>query len=144
MDKNFKIERDQKLYSIAENRINFMLNRLKLAEIINNSQILRKNGKEYKDFEQFIWWETWIGKQIISPEQLQKFISWETDEITIKISRWQRNYTDIVYTASGKKLTTRLKSGEWKWSVYLNPQWYTIKTEDKTWNIILDPKEERE
>ena len=144
MDKNFKIERDEKLYGMAENRINFMLNRLKLAEIINNSQILRKNGKEYKDFEQFIWWETWIGKQIISPEQLQKFISWETDEITIKISRWQRNYTDIVYTASGKKLTTRLKSGEWKWSVYLNPQWYTIKTEDKTWNIILDPKEERE
>lgn len=144
MDKNFKIERDEKLYGIAENRINFMLNRLKLAEIINNSQVLRKNGKEYKDFEQFIWWEAWIGKQIISPEQLQKFISWETDEITIKILRWQWQYTDVVYKASWKKLTPRLKSGEWKWSVYLNPQWYTIKLEDNSWNIILDPKEERE
>lgn len=144
MDKNFKIEKDQKLYDIAENRINFMLNRLKLAEIINNSHVLRKNGKEYKDFEQFIWWEAWIWKQIISPEQLQKLISWEVDEITVRISRGQWHYTDIIYTVSWNKLKTRLKSWEWKWSVYLNPQWYTIRTEDKTWDIILDPKEERE
>lgn len=144
LDKNDKIQRDVNLYDIAEKHIDFMKNRLELAEIVNNSRVKRKNWKEYKDFEQFIWWETWIGKQIISPEQLKRFISWESDEITVRISRWKWQYTDIIYTASWKKLKTRLKSGEWKWSVYLNPQRYTIKTEDKSWDIILDPKEERE
>ena len=144
MDPNFTIKEDKHLYDIAEKQIDLMQNRLELAQIVNNSKVLWKNGKQYKDFEQFIWWEAGIGKQIISPEQLKKFISGESDEITVKISRWKWEYTDIIYTASGKKLKTRLKSGEWKWTVYLNPQRYTIKTEDKSWNIILDPKEERE
>lgn len=143
LDKKNRIEVAQKIYDIAEKHIDFMLNRLELAQIVNNSKVLWKNGKDYKDFELFIWWEAWIWKQILSKEQVKAFIDWESDEITTRISRWSWNYTDIIFTASGKKLTYRLKSGEWKWSVYLNPQRYYIKV-DKNWNIILDPKEERE
>lgn len=143
LDKKNRIEVAQKIYDIAEKHIDFMLNRLELAQIVNNSKVLWENGKDYKDFELFIWWEAWIWKQILSKEQLKAFIDWESNEITVRISRWSWNYTDIIFTASGKKLTYRLKSWEWKWSVYLNPQRYSIKV-DKNWNIILDPKEERE
>ena len=142
LNKKNRVEKHQKIYDTAEKHIDFMLNRLKLAQIINDSKILWKNGKEYKDFEMFIGWEAWIGKQIISLEQLKAFISWESDEITVKISRWSGNYTDIIFTASWKNLKYRLKSGEWKWSVYLNPQRYEISV-DKKRNIILDPKEEK-
>lgn len=143
LDKKNKVEVAQKIYDIDEKHIDFMLNRLELSQIVNNSKVLWKNGKDYKDFELFIWWEAWIWKQILSKEQLKAFVDWESNEITVRISRWSWNYTDIIFTASGKKLTYRLKSGEWKWSVYLNPQRYSIKV-DKNWNIILDPKEERE
>ena len=143
LDKKNRVEVAQKIYDIAEKHIDFMLNRLELAQIVNNSKVLWKNGKDYKDFELFIWWEAWIWKQILSKEQLKAFVDWESNEITVRISRWSWYYTDIIFTASGKKLTYRLKSGEWKWSVYLNPQRYSIKV-DKNWNIILDPKEERE
>ena len=151
LNRKFKLKIDKNLYEKVGKRLDFMINRLELAEIINNSHIKWKNGDQYKDFEKFIWWETWIWKQVISPEQLQKFVSWESKEITIRISRWQGQYTDIVYTASGKKLKTRLKSWEWKWSVYLNTQRYTIVTIDKNnesknlhcWDIIVDPKEDR-
>lgn len=142
LNQNNQIKLDKKLYGEAEKHIDFMLNRLKLAQIVNNSKVLWKNGTEYRDFEEFIGWEAWIGKQIISLEQLKAFISWESNEITVRIWRWSGNYTDIIFKASGKKLKARLKSGEWKWSVYLNPQRYYIKV-DKNWNIIVDPKEEK-
>jgi len=144
MDSGFRIERDKNLYKLAEKCIDSMQNRLRLAQIINNSKILWRNGKEYKDFELFVWWESGIGKQIVSPDQLKKFISWETNEITVKISRWKWESTDIIYTASWNKLRTSLKSWEWRWTVTVENQLYTIRTEDRTGNIILDPKEERE
>jgi len=142
LNKNNKTKKAQRIYDIAEKRIDFILNRLELAQIINNSKVLWKNGTEYRDFEEFIGWESGIGKQIISLEQLKAFISWESKEITVRIWRWSWYYTDIIFEASGKKLRYRLKSGEWKWSVYLNPQRYEISV-DKKRNIILDPKEEK-
>ena len=50
LDKNSKIQRDENLYKIAEKHIDFMKNRLELAKIINNSKVLWKNGKQYKDY----------------------------------------------------------------------------------------------
>lgn len=167
IDKNFNITLDNDIYTQVWNRLDFIKQRLKLAEIINNSHIKWRNGYQYKDFEKFIWWETWIGKQIISPEQLRKFVSWESNEITIKISRWNWQYTDIIYTADKYGwFSSKLKSWEKKWSVNLNGQRYTINTVDKNnleqihkelkrkkmdteinlncWDIIVDPKEERE
>lgn len=166
MDKNFNISLDKDLYKKVWERLDFMKKRLKLAEIINNSHIKWRNGYQFKDFEKFIWWEMWIGKQIISPEQLRKFVSWESNEITIRISRWSGQYTDIIYTADKSgKISSRLKSWEWKWSVYLNSQRYYIETVNENylekilkerkrkkiyaeldlncWDIVVDPKEER-
>ena len=166
MDKNFNITLANDLYKKVWERLDFIKKRLELAEIINNSHIKWRNGYQFKDFEKFIWGEMWIGKQIISPEQLRKFVSWESNEITIRISRWSGQYTDIIYTADKSgKISSWLKSWEWKWSVYLNSQRYYIETVNENyleeilkerkrkkiyaeldlncWDIVVDPKEER-
>lgn len=152
LDNNFKIEQDWVLYAKAESCLNLIESRLILAKKINNSHIKWKNGKVYKDFELFIWWETWIWKEIIAPDELNSFISWEKDEITVRISRWKGDHTDVVYSADWNKLRTRLKSWEEKWKVYLDPQRYSItainkddkKRDLRCGDIVLDPKEEKE
>ena len=144
LDGSFGIEKDEALYKIVKKCLNLMKTRLGLLKKINDSHVWRKNGKTYKDFEWFVWWEAGVWKEIVSDEQVNKFVSWEVNEVTVKISRWKWYYIDIVYSVSGDELRTRLKSWEWKWSVFISNQRYTIKTKDKSGDIVVDPKEERE
>lgn len=159
---NFEINLDKDLYDKVENCLKLMRSRLRLAKQINNSHVKRRNGKTYKDFESFIWWETWVGKHIIAPDELKKFISGETKEVTVRISRWMwRNgeNVDILYkadwdykTAAWEKLRTWLKSWEERWKAFLDPQRYyiyAINKENKKddlhpGDVVFDPIEERE
>lgn len=159
---SFEINLDKGLYDKVEDCLKLMKSRLKLAKQINNSHVKRKNGKIYKDFESFIWWETWVWKHIIAPDELKKFISWETNEVTVRISRWMWKSwenVDILYkanwdykSANQENLRTWLKSWEERWKAFLDPQRYSIYAINKEnkkddlhpGDVVFDPIEERE
>lgn len=152
---NFEINLDKGLYDKVEECLKLMESRLKLAKQINNSHVKRRNGKTYKDFESFIWWETWVWKHIIAPDELKKFISGESNEVTVRISRWMWKAwenVDILYKADWEKLRTWLKSWEERWRAFLDPQRYSIYAINKEnkkddlhpGDVVFDPIEERE
>lgn len=162
----FKIEKDTVLYWkgkekwILEKCLDFMKTRLVLAEQINSATIKWKNGDTYEEFQEFAVWEFWLWKEIIDPIQLEKFVSWEIDEVSVKISWWWNQDRTVIYTAKWDKLTSRLGSWGEVWVIFLDPVTYDIRTATdrdisstskikddkkkiKVGDIIADPREKK-
>ncbi len=136
---NFDIKQDEKLYKTAKNCLETIKSRLEFIKMINNCQILRKNGKQIEDFEQFIWWESGIWKNFESQEDILKFLSGEINEINVKLIRWNWQSEIVNYSVIWNRLKALLTG---QWSVYISDQRYNVKTDDR-WNIIVEVKAEK-
>jgi hypothetical protein len=141
IDKKYNVQIDEKLYLWAEKALNTIKEKLYTIEKINKRKILWKNKWQTQDFEKFVWWSRWIWKRLISENDINNFISWNTNEVSANILWWKWEETIIIYSISNKwKITPKIT---WKKEVTISWMTYKINVDKKTWDIILDPIEKK-
>ena len=140
IDKKYNIQLDQKLYDWAEKILNTIKERLSTIEKINKRKILWLNNGQKQDFEKFVWWSRWIGKRLVPENDVNNFVSWNTDKISADILRWKWEESNISYTVSNN-WSIKLQKISWKKEITISWQTYKIKVDKESWDIILDPIE---
>lgn len=132
ISKNFEVKLDKKLYEKVEKVLNTIKDRLEIINNIYNWKIQRVNWSNRQDFEKFVWWWRWIWKKFISQNEITKFLSWESNSLSIDLLWWENNQkTTIIYDIN-----------KWCWKKQVEIAWqkYDLKIE-KDWTISLDPIE---
>ena len=139
IDKKYNVQLDQKLYDWAEKVLNTIKERLSTIEKINKRKILWLNNGQEQDFEKFVWWSRWIWKRLVPENDVNNFVSWNTDKISANILRWKWEESNIVYSIS--KQWIKLEKINGKKEITISWQTYKIKVDSEKWDIILDPIE---
>jgi len=161
-DHMFDLTEDANMYSIVERKLKFIKERLSLTEKIKNSSVWYKNYDKYEDFEGFLLWRTWVWKKTIDPNKIYKFVSWNSDDLAVDISRWSwsNDHVEVIYTADkNNDVANNLKSEQGDKIINISWQNYkllpvkkdkkieykknnTVKTVNlKKWDITIDPVE---
>lgn len=141
IDKKYNVQIDEKLYLWVEETLNIIKEKLYIIEKINKRKILWKNQRQTQNFENFVWWPHWIWKILIPENDINNFISWNTNEVPANILWWEWEQTVIVYSVSKKwKITPK---NTWEKEVTISWMKYKINVDKKTWDIIVDPIEKK-
>lgn len=141
IDKKYNIQIDENLYNWVQESLKTIKEKLYIIEKINERKIVWKNKQTNKNFEWFVWWEWWIWKRLVSENNINNFISWNTNEVPANILWWEWQETVIIYSISNRwKITPKIT---WKKEVTISWMTYKINVDKKTWDIVLDPIEKK-
>lgn len=138
IDKKYKVAVDEKLYTWVEKSLTTIRDRLATIDNLCKSKVRWINGSDRQDFEKFVWWWRWIGRRVVSQDQILSFISWATDNIDIELMWWEWQSTIITYNV--KKWAIKLN---WKSKITISWQEYKIKINKENGDISLNPIEKK-
>lgn len=136
---SLNIKLDENLYGKTKKALETLKSRLKIVEMLDNTNVRWMNSWKKEDFTKFVWWGWGIGTRFISQNNIINFISKSTNEIFLDILRWEWQITKIIYEVSPKSFKIKRQG---KPTVTISGQIYTVKVSEK-WDVYLDPVEKK-